>query len=55
MTYEEGRKAVEQIEMKYLWQTIVNVSYDYFSEMMVLTLSNGKCIYTEVPRKDDEE
>jgi len=40
-----GEMIAEQLKELYLNQTIVNVSYDYFSEGFILTLSNGEMIH----------
>ena len=40
-----GEMIAEQLKELYVNQTIVNVSYDYFSEGFILTLDNGEIIH----------
>ena len=45
---EYGEIIAEQLKKLYLDQTIINVSYDYFSEGFVLTLDNGETIHFDI-------
>ncbi|MFA6662641.1 MAG: hypothetical protein WCS56_06365 [Bacilli bacterium] len=45
---EYGEMVAEQLKELYLNQTIINVSYDYFSEGFVLTLNNGETINFDI-------
>lgn len=41
---EYGEMIAEQLKELYVNQTIVQVSYDYFSEGFTFTLSNGEIV-----------
>lgn len=45
---EYGEMIARQLKELYINQTITNVSYDYFSEGFIITLSNGETIHFNV-------